>query len=651
MSLLAVNVALLLSSSRRADANVWSAFVIALTYPTLGMLIAWRRSENAIGWLFSALGITLAILSTSKAYAFYALRVALVALPGGVAFAWLSGWLFWIILAIIGGVILLFPSGRFLSPRWNFLVWVIIANSLALISFSIFLPGDLYGFPGIPNPLELRGALGKITSIGFAVTLGSLITCLFVATSSLFFRYRLAKPEERQQIKWVVSAFAVNVVLLSVDPLIPPGFWGENIDGLGALLLALALGFAMLRYRLWDIDIVLNRTLVYGALSMCVVGIYVLVVGSLGALFHTGGNLLISLLATSLVAVLFQPLRELLQRSVNRLLYGQRDEPYAVLVGLSQRLGGTLAPNAILPTIVETVAHALKLPYVAILLAREETSELAASFGEPIGEVLSLPLCHQGETIGQLQLAPRTPGEDFTPADRRLLDELVRQAGLAAHAVRLTADLQHSRERIVTAREEERRRLRRDLHDGLGPTLGHLTLQLDAVSDLIVQDPSTALAQVAQLKAQVQDTIADIRQLVYALRPPALDELGLVTALCEQAAQYHHVGGLQVTVEAQTALPPLSAAVEVAAYRIALEALTNVVRHAQARTCCIILRVADALMLDIIDDGRGFPQTLRAGVGLASMRERAAELGGTCVIEARPEGGTRVHARLPLPKE
>jgi len=274
------------------------------------------------------------------------------------------------------------------------------------------------------------------------------------------------------------------------------------------------------------------------------------------------------------------------------------------------------------------------------------------------GELTHLALLYQTEQIGELLLAPRGPGESFTPADHVLLADLARQAGTAAHAVRLTADLkrltmdlQGSRERLVTAREEERRRLRRDLDDGLGPTLGHLTLQLDGVSDLIVQDPSAALAQVAQLKALVQGTMADIRQLVYALRPPALDELGLVTALCEQATQYHQVGGLQVTVEAQTALPPLPAAVEVAAYRIALEALTNVVRHAQAHTCCIILTLSDALLLDILDDGRGFPHTLRAGVGLASMRERAAELGGTCVIEARPEGGMRVHACLPLPKE
>jgi len=239
-----------------------------------------------------------------------------------------------------------------------------------------------------------------------------------------------------------------------------------------------------------------------------------------------------------------------------------------------------------------------------------------------------------------------------------LLNDLARQAGVAAHAVRLAADLkrltidlQHSREHLITAREEERRRLRRDLHDGLGSTLGHLTLQLDGVHDLIAQDPCAAQAQVARLKGHVQNAMENIRHLVYALRPPALDELGLVTALREQAAHYTSADGLTVTVEAPDALPPLSAAVEVAAYRMSLEALTNVVRHAQAHTCHITLAVTDDLLLDIVDDGCGLPNALQSGVGLSSMRERAAELGGTCRIEALPSGGTRVQARLPLAKE
>jgi signal transduction histidine kinase len=325
--------------------------------------------------------------------------------------------------------------------------------------------------------------------------------------------------------------------------------------------------------------------------------------------------------------------------------------PYAVLSRLLNRLEATLAPEAVLPTIVETVAQALKLPYAALALKQGEDFITAAAYGLPQSEPLILPLVYQADTIGQFHLAPRAPGETFSPADRRLLADLAHQAGIAAHAVQLTADLQRSRERLVTTREEERRRLRRDLHDGLGPTLASMTLKLDAARNLLTQQPATVDPLLAEVKAQLQATIADIRRLVYDLRPPALDELGLVSALREQAMQYHSLNGPQVIVVAPPRLPPLSAAVEVAAYRIVQEALTNVARHAQAHTCRVCLTLAEALTIEVLDDGQGLPNQPRVGVGLASMRERAAELGGTCVITKGATGGTRVLAQLPLVKE
>ena len=224
-------------------------------------------------------------------------------------------------------------------------------------------------------------------------------------------------------------------------------------------------------------------------------------------------------------------------------------------------------------------------------------------------------------------------------------------------ALRLSADLQRSRERLVEAREEERRRLRRDLHDGLGPQLSSQALTIDAVRRLMRRDPDAAEELLLDLKADAQDAVSDIRRLVYGLRPPALDDLGLLGALRESAAQYS-AKGLSVLVKAPENLPPLSAAVEVAAYRIAQEALTNVVRHAEATTCTVSLAVDEAsvLHLEVCDNGRGIPDpqensSVGAGVGLTSMRERTSELGGSLLVEPRPEGGTRVYARLPLPKE
>ena len=404
-----------------------------------------------------------------------------------------------------------------------------------------------------------------------------------------------------------------------------------------------------LRRHLSDVRLLINRTLVYGTLTAIVVGIYVAVVGYLGLLFEEEtGNLVISLFATGLIALLFQPLRTYLQRGVNRLMYGERDDPYAVLSRLGQRLEAALAPEAVLPTIVETVAQALKLPYVAIALKQDEEMVVTAAYGSSVNDPVTLPLVYQGETIGQLLLAPRRPGESLTAADWRLLQSIAQHAGVAAHAVRLTADLQRSRERLVMAREEERRRLQRDLHDGLGPVLASLPLKLDAALNLLGYNPAAANALLLELKVQTQATIVDIRRLVYDLRPPALDQLGLVAAIRQHTAAYHQVNGLQITLEAPEHLPLLSAAVEVAAYRIVQEALTNVAAHASAQTCLVRLWLDHGLCLEIRDDGVGLPQEGRMGVGLASMRERMAELGGTCVIEPAPSGGTRVVARLPL---
>jgi signal transduction histidine kinase len=312
-----------------------------------------------------------------------------------------------------------------------------------------------------------------------------------------------AGPLQRQQSKWFILGGCVEVIIV-VGTIIPPlifpslgqsGSFYRPVTALALVVLSfifpICIGVGILRYRLYDIDIIIGRTLVYGTLTVCVIGVYVLVVGGLGMLIGTSGNLLISLLATGLVAVLFQPLRAALQRWVNRLLYGQRDEPYTVITRLSQRLKNTLAPEAILLTIVETVAQALKLPYVAIFLKQGNAFRLAASTGKLMGEPLVLPLIYQAETIGHLRLAPRAPGEPFTPADRRLLDELSRQAGLAVHAVRLHEDLQRSYEQLEQRVAERTRELSSLLEIShtvaatlhLKPLLGLILDQLKLVID------------------------------------------------------------------------------------------------------------------------------------------------------------------------
>ena len=408
------------------------------------------------------------------------------------------------------------------------------------------------------------------------------------------------------------------------------------------------------RRHVLDVNLLINRALVYGALMIIISGMYLLLVGYLGVMSDEKiGELAIALLVPGLIVIIFQPMRHRLQRGVNQLMYGEGDDPYAVLSDLGQRLQATLAPEAVLPTIVETVAQVFRLPYVAITIRQGGEFALAAAHGSPTGtgDRSTLPLVYQGATIGQLLVAPRAPGQPFSQADWRLLEGIARQAGVAAHGVRLTADLQCSRERLVTAREEERRRLQRDLHDGLGPSLAGLTLKLDAARNLLTRDSAAASALLLELKAQTQAIVVDVRRLVYDLRPLALDQLGLISAIREYAAALNASDELCVSIDAPEHLPPLPAAVEVVAYRIVQEALTNVVRHAQARTCTIRFLLDDAqplLYLEIRDDGRGLPPDYQAGMGMNSMRERAAELGGACVIASLPAGGALVWARLPL---
>jgi signal transduction histidine kinase len=329
---------------------------------------------------------------------------------------------------------------------------------------------------------------------------------------------------------------------------------------------------------------------------------------------------------------------------------------YAGLLRLSQRLEAILAPEELLPTIVDAVTRELRLPYAAISLKRSETDtfELVVhSRSTPhvdntsAPEQYVLPLIHNMEIMGQLIVEPRPAADPLTPQEQTLLMEIAQRAGTAAYIVRLTNDLRRTRERLVLAREEERRRLRRDLHDSIGPTLSALNLKAGAVRNLISRDPSAALAQMVELREQIRLVITDIRRVVYNLRPPALDELGMLPAIREQAAQFSS-DELQVTVEAPDHLPALPAAVEVATYRIVLEALTNVARHAHARQCRIQLRLTDELQIEVTDDGVGLPPHPQVGVGFMSMRERATELGGTCVAEPALGGGTRVLARLPL---
>ena len=566
----------------------------------------------------------------------------------------------------------LFPTGRFV-PRWTmYLTGIIVLWEILAIFFPMLYPWYMS---------RMNATI-------------SLLPILGTGAFALFYRYRYHSDTiQRTQIRWIVwgaSAATIGLVLQIVIGIrtfssagyIPSMFQDFVIYPIGQLLkllLPVSIVFAIQRYRLWDINILVNRALVYGALTTIVISIYVVVVGALGTMIQGRGNLLVSILATGLVAVLVQPLRDRLQRGVNRMMYGERDDPITVLSQLGQRLEATLAPDAVLPSLVETVAQTLKLPYVTIEMTntrldsqpfdgaaratqdKPETDSASInlfspiiSYGTPQPELIRLPLIYQSETIGQLIVSPRAQDEKLSPMDRHLLENIAHQAGMAVHAVSLTTDLQRSRQNLVTAREEERRRLRSDLHDGLGPNLASQGLKLAAVKQLLENNPTAAIPLLDQVMSQNKSTVDDVRRLVYGLRPPALDELGLVAAIRDHVSGMKGKSTLQIEItEPEATLPSLSAAVEVAAYRIVLEAVTNVIRHAQAKHCAIRFAVShnasgNDLQIEIQDDGKGMPEAHRAGVGLRSMRERAEEIGGMCVIESNTRQGTRVSVNVPL---
>jgi signal transduction histidine kinase len=632
---------------------------ITIGFAVLGALVVSRLPRNPIGWIFLTVGLL---------YAFTALAAAILAFGSTFQFHkwayWFGSWL-WLPATILPAtfVLLVFPDGHLPSPGWRLVAWPAALGLALAVLFVMFYPGPLASWGLEANPFGIPGAAPILNKL---LTFASVFLAVGVVGSlaALWIRFRRSTGIEREQMKWLVYAVGIYLpvtILCSIALSFWPDFsWKQEINivltDLGILGIAIAAAIAILRHRLYDIDLIINRTLVYTALTIGVAALYGLVVGALGVLFQASSNLFVSLLATGLAAILVQPMRDGLQHLVNHLMYGERDDPYAVLSSLSRRLEGSLSPEATLPAVVETVAQALKLPYVAIALKQEGSFKIAASYGLAGETLVQQPLIFQGETVGQLRLSTRSPNEPFTPGEQRLLRDIARSIGVTAHSILLTEDLrqlaqdlQRSREELVKSREEERRRLRRDLHDDLGPQLASLKLSLDVARNLVSRDPRAAEALLVDLRTQSQSAIADIRRLVFDLRPPALDELGLVGAIQEYTRRIVSQDGLQIRLNSPKDLRPLPAAVEVAAYRITLEALANFVRHSQGTNCQVsISKTKDHLQVEISDDGLGLPRDVQPGVGLNSMRERAAELGGTCLIEALSQGGTRVLASLPL---
>lgn len=626
-----------------------STFAIAV----VGALLVGLQPRHAVGWLLLATGLPFLVGQIAEQMAF----IGLVSAPGTVAGAetalWISNWIYPPALVPLFVLVPLnFPDGHVPSRRWQPLAGFSVLIAVALTFFGGFGATTLVlGERRWPNPHEVD-ALAGVTPFVMAFAGLATLALAVAAAASLLIRWRAADPTDRRQIMWVVLAFMVMAVGFAVDAalaFLAPSIYPSVFPVLQLLPAAvpIAIAVAILRHQLFDIDVLISRAVVYTLLSALLVAAYVAAAAWVGAALPDSSDALARLVATALVAVAFAPLRDRLQRLVGRRLYGDRTQPYAALTRLARQLQAASPPDRVLVTLVTSAMQALRSPFAALEMERDGVFESVLEQGQrpPDGAgLVSVDLTHGGEQLGRLVIGQRGR-EAYSAADLSLLDDLARPIGAAVHAVQLSVDLHRSRERMVLSMEEERRRVGRDLHDSLGPQLAAISMQVEAAHDLVLLDPKRARAMLSDLLDQTEQAVRETRQIAHTHRPPTLDALGLVPALQTHIAHL----AVPVTVQVPQELPSLPAAVEVAAYRIALEALQNVIAHAGARSCVLsVIHDGHRLTLEIADDGCGIPADHAVGLGLQSMAERAGELGGTLTVEGDWVGrGTTVRAVLP----
>jgi signal transduction histidine kinase len=610
--------------------------------------------RNRIGAVLIAFGTLWAVDSFAESWATYSL---LTGAPGTTAAFWFYERIGAFLLLGLPLLVTLYPDGRFMPGRWGVASRVAVGLALLLPVALVLAPTSaLYqgpvppwidpDVPALPLPDEVWVA---VLTVARTLTIG----CLLIPVAVVFARHRRATGPDRTRLRWLLWAALICVLVVVVGLLVP----GSSMAYL-ALVTAVAVTSASVAIGIVRPDLVDIDALVAGTLVSATVGAIVITLDL--AIIAAGNELLgeqldersVTVVVLIVAVVLYGPLRHWLGRLVRRLLVGRRADRYTVVSTLAQRLESSGRVDEQLPALAAAVAEAFKVPYVGVEIVQSGGGTLVAEHGtSPAGEagVAELPITYQGARIGRLLLPAHGFRALMSRRDQALLLDVVRQAAIAVRSATLARELQLSRERLVLAREEDRRRIRRDLHDGLGPALGGVALRLDAAGNAIDSDPDRTRQLVRQSRQDVTDALADVRRLVHGLRPPALDDFGLVAALEHQVEAASAALDVELAAADVGALP---AAVEVAAFRIVSEALNNVVRHAGASTCRVTLAVeADALRIEVVDDGRGIDSDVVAGVGLRSLRERAEELGGRCEVSCPDTGGTAVRAWIPIAAE
>ncbi|GAC1332328.1 MAG: hypothetical protein NVSMB17_11290 [Candidatus Dormibacteria bacterium] len=644
----------------------------------LGALIVVRRPRHLVGWiLLGSVTVSQVDQALVSNYVIYAIDLRHRAIPGGdmVGSFQAAMWMLFVVpLAIF--LPLVFPTGRLLSRRWRPVAAAALASLLVgFVSSGLNPSRDASSYIAGVRPVALPApyaAVAAVLSSAFVVVLPVLIA---VSISALVVRYRRGTSDERHQIKWLVFAIAVagiagssSLVLGTLGHPVPVL---QDLDIVGIALIPVAAAVAVLKYRLYDIDIAISRTLVYGSLAAFITAVYVGIVVGVGTLVGSNGspNLALSILATAVVAVAFQPLRDRLQHFANRLVYGKRATPYEVLSEFSSRVAESYVGTSVLSRMAQVLAAGTGADRAEVWLRTGDTLHPAAAWPAPgdmvgalprvTGQILppipgtgrAVPVRHQGELLGALTVTKRA-GEALTPIEDKLLEDLAHQAGLVLKNVGLTTDLQArldelraSRQRLVAAQDGERRRLERNLHDGAQQHLVALKVKLGLAEMLLGRDPARAQVTIQQLKGDADEALENLRDLARGIYPPLLADRGLVSALEAQARK----ATVPVEVVAD-GVERYGQEIEAAVYFCCLEALQNIQKYAGARHVAVRLKGDPAgLQFEVEDDGKGFdPAASRRGAGLQNMEDRMASLGGSLTLESTAGGGTVVRARVPV---
>jgi signal transduction histidine kinase len=667
---LAVSAGFGVASGDLMDAFAFTPLLLA--FAVVGAIAASHRPANPIGWLFLAEGLGFALAVATDTYATYATRAGAAAPPSVAWGDWLG--------AILGELaflfalaILLFPDGRLPSPRWRVIAWLIVAGEALIVLMAATSGAALRAQTSAVRVSPVRLIPDSVADPVVNVVQTAFIPLCLAAAAGLAVRYRRAAPDVRHQIKWVAYTSLLTAVALLITGIV----FGNPLGALLTVgpLIPVAAGIAIFKYRLYDIDVVISKTIVYGSLAAFITVVYVVIVagiGSVGSGFAQAGSrpdLGLSIVATAVVAVAFQPVRERAQRLANRLVFGQRATPYEALSEFAGRMGGTYAAEDVLPRMARVLAEGTGASRAVVWLKDGDGLAAGASWpteagppqrlapvaltgGEPpaiagAGRVALVP--YQGETLGALSVSKR-PGEPLTPVEGKLMSDLAAQAGLVLHNIGLTeqlharlAELQASRLRIVTAQDEQRRRIERDIHDGAQQQLLAIADTLAAAQSLAGHDAERERALVAQLKAETSGALETLRELARGIYPPLLADQGLATAVRAQAGKAP--GPVEVSTDGVGRYPP---EIETAIYFCCVEALQNAARHAPGSTVRVSLADSGAeVAFTIADDGSGFdPAAASNGTGLRNMSDRLAALGGSCQVDSSPGRGTTVAGRI-----